>query len=329
MASIKDVAKKAGVSKSTVSKVLNGYDTISEETKKKVNQAVKELNYYPNQIAVALSKANSKKIAIVVSPRKTDQTIDGLNINYILGASDRFDEMKIEVITIFASLFEEKTVDEATMYLRKRGINGIVLFGIPNNTEVIEKIIWNQDFKVVIIDKDIVNTSTSSISVDNYNAQYQIATEMISRYKPNKILYVAGDDGGDSGQERLQAIKDLKENENQDITIMDGKYSELEAQRLVTKHGQYFQTIICASDLMAIGALRALKQKKIDRPICGFDGIDLLAYIDEKFLTVKQDFYQIGTAAASEIVELLDGKSGEKIIVNHEIGTVKIEEVIK
>ncbi len=329
MSSINDVAKKAGVSKSTVSKVLNGYDTISEETKKRVNDAVRELNYYPNQIAVALSKANTKKIAVVVSPRNSNQPIDGLNINYILGASDRLEEMKIEVITIFTNMFEEKSFEEATMYLRKRGINGLILFGFPSNISAIDKMIWNQDFKVVVIDKDVVNTSTSCISVDNYQAQAEIATEMINRYRPTKILYISGEDGSDSGQERLAAIKDLAENQNLDITIMDGMYSELTAQQLATKHGQFYQLIICASDLMAIGVMRALKQKKIDRPVCGFDGIDLMAYVDDKFLTVKQDFYQIGSLAAEEVVALIEGKKGEKIIVNHEVGTIKITDVIK
>ncbi len=329
MASIKDVAKLAGVSKSTVSKVLNGYDTISDDTKKRVNTAVKELNYYPNQIAVALSKANSKKIALVVTPRSTDQTIDGLNINYILGASDRLEELKIEVITIFSSMFEEKTVEDATLYLRKRGINGIIFFGIPQNTTVLEQMIWNQDFKVTVIDKEIVNTSTSMISVDNYIAQREIAEEMIKRYNPNKILYIAGEDGGDSGKERLRAIQELNQQSDVEITIMDGNYSELKAQKLAMKHAQFYQTIICASDLMAIGVMRALKIKKIDRPVCGFDGIDLIAYIDEKFLTVKQDFYQIGRRSADEVIELLEGKKGEKIIVEHEIGNVLIENVIK
>ncbi len=329
MASINDVAKLAGVSKSTVSKVLNGYDTISEDTKKEVYKAVKQLNYMPNQIAVALSKGDTKKVALVVDPTKDNQTIDGLNVNYILGASQKFDELKIEVVTIFSTMFLQLNKDEIEMYLRKRAISGIIFFGVPTHNKVMNEIIANEQFKVVVVDVEFTNSSTSAISIDNYMAQQEVARRIIAEKGLKKILYISGADGGDSGEIRRQAMKDLAEELNLNLTIMDGEYSEKKAALIVKKHGFLYDGILCASDLMAIGAMRELKKQKLNRPITGFDGIDLMAYIDEKILTVIQNFNYIGALAAIEVNNLLDGQYGKKIIVEHEVNYVDIERVIK
>ncbi len=329
MASINDVAKLAGVSKSTVSKVLNDYDTISEDTKIEVYKAVKQLNYIPNQIAVALSKGDTKKVALVVDPTKDNQTIDGLNINYILGANHKFDELKIEVVTIFSTMFLQLNKDEIEMYLRKRAISGIIFFGVPIHNKVMNEIISNEQFKVVVVDVEITNSSTSSISIDNYKAQQEVARQIIAEKGLRKILYISGEDGGDSGQIRRKAIEDLAAELDLNLSIMDGEYSEKKAEIIVKKYGFMYDGILCASDLMAIGAMRELKRQKLNRPITGFDGIDLMAYVDEKILTVIQNFSQIGEIAAAEVNSLLDGKDGKKITVEHEIGYVDIRRVIK
>ena len=77
MVSIKDVAKHAGVAISTVSKVLNDYPNVSEETKKKVNQAVKELNFVPNSVAAALSSKQSGRVAILLNLSNESQAVRG------------------------------------------------------------------------------------------------------------------------------------------------------------------------------------------------------------------------------------------------------------
>ena len=81
MSSMSDVAKKAGVGISTVSKVLNNYENISQETRDKVMKAVEELNYVPNAVASALSSKKSKRIGVVVFINNERQAIDEINMN--------------------------------------------------------------------------------------------------------------------------------------------------------------------------------------------------------------------------------------------------------
>ena len=85
MVSIKDVAKHAGVAISTVSKVLNNYPNVSEETKKKVNQAVEELNFVPNSVAAALSSKQSGRVALLLNLGNVSQAVDEINMQYMAG----------------------------------------------------------------------------------------------------------------------------------------------------------------------------------------------------------------------------------------------------
>ena len=86
MASIKDVAKRADVAISTVSKVLNGYAGVSEETKRRVNRAIQELNYTPNAVAAALSSKQSGRIALLLNLKGPGQAVDEVNLQYLSGA---------------------------------------------------------------------------------------------------------------------------------------------------------------------------------------------------------------------------------------------------
>ena len=86
MVSIKDVAKQAGVAISTVSKVLNNYPNVSEETKKKVNEAVDALGFVPNSVAAALSSKHSGRVAILLNLENVSQAVDEINMQYLTGA---------------------------------------------------------------------------------------------------------------------------------------------------------------------------------------------------------------------------------------------------
>ena len=84
MTSINDIARMAGVSKSTVSKVLNQYDSVSDQTRRKVEQAVRALNYVPNAAAISLSKKNFHRVGLIVDMTYYKQAVDEIDILYLL-----------------------------------------------------------------------------------------------------------------------------------------------------------------------------------------------------------------------------------------------------
>lgn len=86
--------------------------------------------------------------------------------------------------------------------------------------------------------------------------------------------------------------------------------------------------IVCASDIMAIGAMRALTEMDIFRPVCGFDGIMLMGYAGKQMNTVRQNFARISAEAVTELNRLMDGGTGKHITLDYEIVRLKYLDII-
>ncbi|MBR6665333.1 MAG: LacI family DNA-binding transcriptional regulator [Lachnospiraceae bacterium] len=135
MASIKEVAKHAGVAISTVSKVLNNYPNVSEETKEKVKAAIDELGYVPNAVAAALSSKKSGRIAIILRLYNSTQPVDEVNMQYLYGTLNCASELGLDVVTLFFSSLENKTVEEMMNYLKSQSISGFIICGMGYDEE--------------------------------------------------------------------------------------------------------------------------------------------------------------------------------------------------
>ena len=175
MVSIKDVAKRAGVAISTVSKVLNGYPNVSEETRQRVNKAVEELNFVPNSVAAALSSKQAGRVALLINSNMKTNAIDEIDMQYISGALNKAMELNLDVITLFFFMFQNKTADEVARYLQSQSITGIIIYGMSKEDKVLHRLISTGKFKCVVIDAPFVNVSTSCIGVDHRRAQYELS----------------------------------------------------------------------------------------------------------------------------------------------------------
>ena len=113
------------------------------------------------------------------------------------------------------------------------------------------------------------------------------------------------------------------------MKIMYGEFSELEARKITLEHGEKANIIVCASDLMAIGAMKALTDMDIFRPVCGFDGIMLMAYVGQQMNTVRQDFSAISQTAMEEIHNLLEGAEGRYVERPYELVQVNYLDILQ
>ena len=328
MVSIKEVAKHAGVAISTVSKVLNGYPNISEETKQKVTAAIKELNYIPNSIASALSSKQFGRIALILDPKRQTQAIDQIFMQYLLGALDKAQELKVEVITVFTSMIAGMTADEITRYFLSQSISGIVIYGISKEDKVLQKLIEERNFACVVVDAPIVNSRTTSVSIDHEQAQYDVAKKTVTDDKCKRILYIAGKKDGYVTEQRLKGMKRLVEEMELTMLVRQGDFSALTARNIALKYARNKDCVVCASDLMAIGAMNALIDMDIFRPVCGFDGITLMGYVGKQMNTIRQDFYSISSKALEEVKLLMDGKEGHQVIMPHSIVKMYYKDII-
>ena len=328
MVSIKEVAKRAGVAISTVSKVLNGYPNISDETKARVNEAIRELNYIPNSIASALSSKQFGRIALILDPKRQTQAIDQVFMQYLLGALDKAKELNLEVVTIFTSMIAGMDAEEVTRYFLSQSIAGVVIYGMSKEDKVLQKLIEEQRFACVVVDAPIVNARTTAVGVDHEQAQYDVAKKTITDDGCKRVLYIAGRKDGYVTEQRLKGMKRLAEEMNLSVLVRQGDFSELAARNIALKYARNKDCVVCASDLMAIGAMNALIDMDIFRPVCGFDGITLMGYVGKQMNTIRQDFYAISSRALVEAKLLLDGGEGHNVVMPHSIVKMYYKDII-
>ena len=328
MVSIKEVAKHAGVAISTVSKVINGYPGVSEETREKVQQAIKELNYIPNSIASALSSKQYGRVALILDPRRQTQAIDQIYMQYLLGALDMAKESGLDAVTIFTSMLAGMSAEEVAAYLRSLSISGIVIFGLSKEDKVLQRLIREQTFCCVVVDAPIVNARTSAVSIDHEQAQYDVAKKTVLDDNCRRVLYIAGRKDGYVTEQRLRGMKRLVQDLQLTMLVRQGNFSELEARNIALKYAQNKDVVVCASDLMAIGAMNALIDMDIFRPVCGFDGITLMGYVGKQMNTIRQDFYEIAKQAVKEVALLLEGYPGKAVLLPYEIVKMYYKDII-
>lgn len=329
MVSIKDVAREAGVAISTVSKVLNNYPNVSEATRKKVNDVVERLGFVPNAVAATLSSKKTGRVALLIKLNLETQASDEIGMQYISGAVHRAKEMQLDVITVFTSMIEDMNLEEVTSYFASQGIKGIIVYGLTTKDKVLHKLIDSGRFKMVVIDAPMVNDTTSSVSVDQEKAQYDVAKKTVTENKCKKVLYIAGEENGYVTAERLAGIKKLCTEKKLKLTVRNGGFSELKAREITMKFAKNASCVVCASDLMAIGAMKALIDMDIFRPVCGFDGILLMGYAGKQMNTVKQDFVKISEEALLELDRLMSGEKGRKVVIPHTLVRIKYEDIIR
>lgn len=330
MANMVDVAKRAGVSVSTVSKVLNNYANVSTDVKERVHEAVEALNYVPNAVASALSSKNKKRVAVVVFVNNEKQAIDEINMQYLFGSSRQAKVEKLEIITVFSNIFSDFSKVELIQYFKSLSISGMVVYGLHKEQEVFNEMVLEEHFKTVLVDVPIVGDMTSYVMVDHQEAQKELTIKMIKDHSTDvkSILYLAGRRDGFVTDLRLQGVVDACDEMGVKLNAQYANFSEKKAIELTKEHAFDADIVVCASDLMAIGAISALKDMDIFRPVCGYDGIKLLGYVRYHIQTVKQDFYNIALQAIIEVHRLLQDNKGQAIIIDYEITRINYEDVI-
>jgi len=327
--SINEVAERAGVAISTVSKVINNYPYVSEATKAKVREAIHELNYVPNTVAAALSSKQNGRAAILISMNRATQAIDEITMQYLSGALNMALELNIEIITFFVSMIEHMTPEEMTRYFKSQNISGLIICGVNKDNKSLHQLIESREFKCVVVDAPITNECTSSIGVDNISAQYDVAKRTILENTCKRVLYIAGKRNSYTTDDRIAGMQKLKEDLGLTLMIRYGEYSELKAREIAFRYAKNKDVVVCGSDLMAIGAMKALTEMDIFRPVCGFDGITLMGYVGKQMNTIRQDFNNVASNAVKELKYLLDGGEGRRVVLPHSIVKLYYLDIIK
>lgn len=308
---IYDVAKAAGVTVSTVSRVFNHYQDISEATKKKVLAAADKLGYTPNVAARTLSSKSLKTVAVILNDIVADR-FDGVSMQTILGVYHYCNEhgMQFVLYPTSTKLQHEKTFGQ---FCLERNVDGAVVQGMHIDDPYLEQIATGET-PVVMIDLEIPGANVVSISIDNVAAERE-ATQTILAHGRKHPVMINGTHAAQVSALREEGFRQAVAEAGLVLPDDGVLYADFEIE-LATKKLQEalkqhpeIDAVVCASDAMAIGAMVALraagKQIPRDCELVGFDNIGVTEYSQPPISTIEQHMEKIGYTAAGLVDKLL------------------------
>lgn len=323
---IKDVAKIANVSEATVSRVMSNSNLISNKTKKKVMEVVRQLDYFPNSAAVSLTKSKSNILGlVVVSSAKIENPLQNDYYNEIIPFISKY-ALDLGYYTLYLQ-FENKEEAYENVYrlIKSNRIDGLIFLNFIEDEEHIsyfEKI----SFPYAIIGTP--NNKTKGLWIDNDNIKscFDITNKLIQKGKKN-LLFISGPSDMSVSVYRKKGYLDaLKKNdinfESENILSLpefssDLAYNNVENYNNIDK----IDAIITTDDILAIGAKKAIDNLGLDIEVTGFNNSKLRSYLNYKFTTVDIKYDKLAKGA----VYLLISKIAEKelksnyIVVESEI----------
>jgi len=302
---IKDVAKAAGVSISTVSRIINNMGGVSEELEVKVKKAIKDLNYRPNVLARALKSKTLKSIGLIIPSiinpvfpplvKVIEDTANNYGFSVILCNSDGILKNELKYISLLA----EKQVE------------GIIINSIGLYDKSLDYII-SDDIPVVVIGRKVENFYTTNVTINNYSGAYKMTSYLIEQGL-RKIAFVYGDlESKSAVSDRLngykQALADAGIEYNEDIVVMDTKSSG--------KTSGPFDEIFSSDDIVAIGCIDTLFKRGYrvseDISVAGFGDIFMSSIYRPSLTTVRVPIQKLGKEAVKAILRIIYTRTDNK-----------------
>lgn len=317
--SIKDVAKKSGFSITTVSRALNGYADVNEATRATIKAAAVELNYVPNTIARSLVMQKSKTIALLIANTQNHNRKDNFTYEVLYGVLDRSSSLGYEciVVSIDSQENRKKTFDQIC---QERMIDGVIIQGIDCNDPIIEQAKASM-IKSVFIDLPVIAKNIGYVSSTQSRSIEEVVDYLVDNHH-QKMAFVTGSKAAVVSEVRemgyakgLGKHRLLKSKEH----IIQGDFREdtayHETYQFLKQHPEV-TAFVCASDVMAIGVMKAIREHGyevgIDISVVGFDNIPLTEYLSPPLTTVAQDSYEIGRQSVELLIDLTENKEVAK-----------------
>lgn len=327
--SIRDVAKKADVSISTVSRALNGYEDVSEETRMKVQKVANELGYSPNISAKNLSSKKTKNVAILISGMLKDQQTDEFIMLMIKGAYSYFEKHNL-TMTIYTIGSEKQKVQTYDEFCREHSLAGTVLMGLKTSDKYVETL-KEAKTPCATIDIEISGENVTSVITNDVTAFEEI-TQYVINQNHKKLVLVYGRKKAEVAEKRFQGFKRALDKNGislKDIPILYTDFLEEKAYEKVKKYieenGENGATaFLCMSDLTALGAIRAIRTCGYSCPddfsVTGFDGVSFLNYFEPHVATINQQIREKGYQAAKVLTKMVNNEPHKKtVIINHSL----------
>lgn len=316
MVTIKDVARMAGVSPSTVSKVLNGYTDISPETRENVLRVIEETQFIPNTSAQRLVQKKSRTIGFIMSGVEATNPNDVMPMQLLKGTLLCVQSTSYDLVFFptTSRIQQERSYDQIC---RENNIAGVILSGLQNDDRYYQEA-GASDLPCVTIDFSLEGKRSASVLIDNLEAA-RCAVDYLIDQNHREIGIVGGKENTAVGLERYcgycQSLIDHAIPLNRDYVVR-GEFNEsiaYEQTKALLQRQPQITALFCASDIMALGVYHAAEElgKRIpeDLSIVAFDDFPLAPYVHPALTTVRQHFDSVGSKAVKLLIALIEKDS--------------------
>ncbi|WP_136810067.1 LacI family DNA-binding transcriptional regulator [Desulfosediminicola flagellatus] len=309
MSTVLDVARLAGVSTATVSRVINTPDSVREKTREKVLLAMEKCNYKYNALARGFATKRSNTIGLIIPTISNSVFAEST-----LGVQEYADQKNIRVI-LGNSYYKYSQEENLVKALRESQVDGLIITTTNLKGEILKSLI-DEKFPFVLLFSTIKNGPFSAVGIDNYRGGY-LATEHLISLGHKRICMVAGNFSmTDRSFHRWHGYKRcLKDNGipydkellvQTDYSLSGGRDSIKKLLSLPSPPTAVF----CSNDYIALGAIKGAREAGLTLPkdlsIVGFDDMQTASYMVPALTTIHQPAYEMGQRAAEILLQMTD-----------------------
>ncbi|MGR5260020.1 LacI family DNA-binding transcriptional regulator [Vibrio astriarenae] len=308
-ATIKDVAKNANVSISTVSYALNGGDKVRKDTRARIIDVAKELGYYPERVKKLTQSNNNKCVGLFFN-----SWYGPVYSKVVKGIEKQLHAKGYDVMALSLSNQESGTLER---YLNNDYIDGAIVL----SSEIPDEVIINrasEQLPFVVLDREIHSDNVYSLLIDNFGGSFLAVKELINSGE-SEVYFFSGPENSYDSQKRLAGYLSALGYFNVSIKKEYIINAEFEDETAFEKADQLFKrttpkAIFSSNDEMAIGIIRAANKHNISIPtdmrLVGFDDIQMANLIVPRLTTVCHDKYKMGVQAATLVLDAINGEKG-------------------
>lgn len=305
-ATIRDVARRARVSVATVSRALNGFENVSDETRGRIADAVRELGYVPHAGARSLSLARTNAIGVVLPD------LHGEFFSEVVRGMDR-EASRRGYLLLLSNLHAGPQQAALALKAMRGRVDGLIVMA-PHLSEEVLTAALPAGLPSVLINTRDSSGRHASIHLDNRAGARAVVDHLVANGR-RKLVHIAGPTGNIDAAERAEAFRAAAAAHGVEWQIVQGDFEERSGNAAVAAlltGGCDFDAVFAANDNMAIGALQALRSAGIAVPeqvgVAGFDDIPIAAHLG--LTTIRVRIAELGERALARLLgNLSNGNS--------------------
>ncbi|WP_371374895.1 LacI family DNA-binding transcriptional regulator [Thalassotalea aquiviva] len=333
-----DIAYRAGVSQSTVSRALRNSPLVSEATRKRIQEIAKELNYKVDKNASSLRSQKSYTIALLLfeDPTSDDSLINPFFMT-MLGSITRASAKRGYDLLVS---FQQMDSDWHSDYKDTNKADGIILLGYGDYVDYQEKLVQldAQGTHFVRWGAKVEDLNIVTLGCDNHHGGYQVTQHLLSQGRKQCAFIGTASRHAPEFFDRYkghsQAIMDAGYTVDKDLQrhAISTEQAGFNATMELLNSGKAFDALFAASDLIAIGAIRAIREQGLRVPddiaVAGFDDIAIAQFTRPSLTTAKQDTLMAGEMLVDSLLALIDGKPAKTTLLPSQL-VIRDSSVIK